>query len=307
MTDFINKFKIPTILGLGIIILGLTSGLYLVLRQQSFLSQAAPSLVPQNITLTNQTEDSMTISWQTNSPSVSFVTFGQSNPGEQTVLDSKDATSPKPHLTHYVILKNLLPQTRYQFKIISNKITSDIQSFDTAKPLTSQGKTTPIIGTVLDENTTLNDGIVYLAINGATTQSALIKSGGNFLIPLSYIRKSDLSDLYPVTEDTIAKITIISDKGTASINFKLNTNSTPLAPVKLGQNIDLTENSPEPSPTTINNEYDLNTDGKINSADNAIILQNFGKKGKNIPGDLNDDEVINQKDLDLMAQKLEKQ
>src|SRR3989344_3209330 len=138
MTQFINKFKIPTLLGLGIILIGLVSGLYLVLREQTFLSQAAPNFTPRNITLTNIAEDSVVISWQTNSAAPSFITFGQSNPGEQTALDDRDTDAPKPRLTHYVTLKNLLPKTNYQFKIITGKIISDVKWFETASPLTNQ-------------------------------------------------------------------------------------------------------------------------------------------------------------------------
>lgn len=314
MTDFLSKFKIPTILGLAVILVGLFSGLYLVLKEQIFLSQAAPDLTPQNITFTNFTDSSIVISWQTNSSTPSFITFGQNNPTEQTILDDRDTTNPKPHLTHYVTLKNLLPQTRYQFKIISGKLTSEVKSFDTTKPLANQTGFTPIIGSILDGDSPLKDGIVYLSIQGAITQSALIKTNGNFLIPLSQLRKSDLTEIFPQTEDIIAKITIISDKEPASLLFKLKTNLSPLPPIKLGQNIDLTIPEETPSPITPLDidKYDLNKDGKINSTDYAIISSCFGKKGSFILSgdylcvetDINADGKVDQKDLGLMSQKL---
>ena len=123
--------------------------------------------------------------------------------------------------------------------------------------------------------------------------------GGNFLIPLSYIRKNDLSGIYPLEEGTNAKITIVSDKGSASLLFSLKNNSAPLPAIKLGQSLDLTTPKETPPPN-----YDLNNDGKINSADNAIILDNIGKNSKNPKADLNKDKVVDQKDLDLIAQKL---
>ncbi|MDD5147613.1 MAG: dockerin type I domain-containing protein [Candidatus Daviesbacteria bacterium] len=318
MTNFFNKFKIPTLLGLSLILLGIISGLYLVLREQVFLSQAAPDLAPQNITISNIVEDSVTVSWQTNAPTASFITFGQKNPGEQTVLDDRDsdppAGGPKPHSLHYVTLKNLLPETNYQFKIISGKFASDILKFETASPLTNQAGFTPIIGSVLNGNKPLDDGIVYLSIPEAVTESALIKTGGNFLIPLSQIRKADLSDIYPLTEETVAKLTINSDEGSASTLFQLKTGM-PLPPIKLGQTIDLTvsQETPTPAPTIKDlDRYDFNSDGKINSTDYAILSSCFGKKpSTTLPGnrscaktDINTDGIINQKDLDLMSQKL---
>lgn len=296
MTNFINKFKIPTLLGLSIILLGLLSGVYLVLREQILTSQAAPNLTPQNITFTNMTEDTAVISWQTNSATPSFITFGQNNPGEQTVLEDRDTSSPKPRLTHYVTLENLLPQTSYQFRIISGKVTSAPFKFETAPPSTSQTGFTPIIGSVLDNDGRLENGIAYLSIQGATTQSSLVKTGGSFLIPISQIRKADLSDVFPLTEGTIGKITIISDQGNASLLLTLKASSEPLSSIKLGQDIDLTN-------TKDLDRYDLNSDGKINAADNAIVLQNFGKNPKNKGADLNGDGVVDQKDLGLMSQK----
>lgn len=306
MKDTTIKFKIPTLLGLGIIIAGIIIGVYLVLKEQVFLSQAGTNLALQNITVTNITADSANVSWQTNSVASSFLTYGQAKPAEQTNLDDRDTQEgkPKTRLTHYVTLKNLLPQSKYQFKVTSGKVTSDVLTFETGKPLTNKGRSTPVIGSVLDGDTSLEEGIVYLAIPEATIQSALIKSGGNFLIPLSEIRKMDLSD-FELLEGTVAKLTIQSPKGEATALINLHSNSMPLPPIKLGQNIDLTQETPQPSPTTNDlDKYDLNGDGKINAADNAIILDNFGKIPKDKKIDLNEDGKIDQKDLDLMAQKI---
>ncbi len=304
MTSFINKFKIPTLLGLGIIILGITGGVYLVLREQAFISQAAPNLTPKNITVTNITDNSVVISWQTNSPAPSFITFGRDNPGEQTALDDRDINVPKSHLTHYVTLKNLLPKTSYKFKVISGKITSELEKFETAAPLTNQTGFTPIIGSVLDGGSPLEDGFVYLSLPDAAIQSSLVKTGGNFLIPLAEIRTTDLSDLYQLTEGAVAKLTIRSNSGESEVLFNLKADSNTLPSIKLGQNIDLTTKEAPASPITDLSKYDLNEDGKINVADNATILQNLGKNPKNRKADLNEDGIVDQKDRDLMTQKL---
>lgn len=289
-----NKFKIPTLLGLSVIIVGMVAGVYLTLREQTFFSQAAPDPTPRNITITNITENSVTISWQTGFAVTSFITFGQNTPAEQTALDDKDKSSPKPYLTHYVTLKNLMPKTDYQFKIVSGNSPSEIERFQTAPPLSNQSRLTPVIGSVLANDTQIVEGIAYVSIPGASIQSALVKAGGNFLIPLSDIRNNDLSDYQP-EEGVIAKLTIYTDRGEAGMLFNLQTALSPLPPVRIGQNIDL---------TTELNIYDLNDDGKINAADNAIILQSFGKKSAGNKADLNNDRVVNQKDLDLISQRI---
>lgn len=300
-----NKFKIPTLLGLSIIMIGIITGVILTLKEQIFISQASPNAKAQNITLSNISETEITISWQTSTPATSFITFGAESPNETTVLDDRDTNpapdgaGPKAHSIHYVTIKNLLPKTSYQYKIISGKTSSEILKFTTATPLSEQTGFRPIIGSVLDGDKPLDTGIVYLSIPEATTQSALIKSSGNYLIPISQIRKSDLSDSYPLSEETVVKLTVISDKDSASALFKLIISNNPLPSLYLGQNIDLT--------TQELSIYDLNGDGKINAADNAIVLQNFGPvpDGTGLSGtDLNRDGVVDQKDLDLMAKQI---
>lgn len=304
MPEFITKFKIPTLLGLGIIFFGLIGGVYLVLREQTFLSQAAPSLSANEITITNTADSSVVISWQTNSGAPSFLTFGQNNPGAETVLDDQDENSPQAHSTHYVTLKNLLPKTSYQFKITTGKTTSEVQKFETAAPLTTQSGFAPIIGSVLDENTPLNEGVAFLSLPEGVVQSSIIKAG-NFLIPLSQIRRADLTDIYPLTEDLIAALTIKSAKGEASIKFKLKANSSPLPPIKLGENLDLTNQTEgNPSPAAPAYQYDLNGDGIVNTTDYTTLLQNLGKNPKNPKADINQDGVVDQQDRNLMTERL---
>lgn len=46
---------------------------------------------------------------------------------------------------------------------------------------------------------------------------------------------------------------------------------------------------------------DLNGDGKIDTADLAILMGNFGKSGRNIPGDLNNDGRVDDLDVQLFS------
>lgn len=309
MRNFFNKLKIPTIFGLSIIMIGIIVGVFLTLREQIFTSQAAPSnTTAENITISNISDTETVISWQTSTPSLSFITYGATNPSETTLLDDRDIPFGKPvfHLIHYATIKNLLPSTTYQFKVISGKLSSEVQEFKTATPVDSKTGSQPIIGTVLDENKPLDEGLIYLSIANATIQSAIIKQGGNFLIPTSDIRNIDLSSNIILTEDTIGKLSIISSKGQTNVVFKLKDIDKALPPIKIGQDLDLTNNTPISSANsyTESNQYDLNEDGKINSADNAIILQNLGKSPKNKNADLNKDGIVDKTDLDLMTKQV---
>lgn len=308
MKDFFIKLKIPTILGLSIITTGIATGVYLTMREQTFISNASPDVRAQNITISNISDTSVTISWQTSAPTISFITYGMVSPNEQTVLDDKDTKTPQPYLIHYVTIKNLLPKTTYQYKILSGKIQSEESKFTTAAPLSKHSGFNPIIGTVFDKDKPLNEGIVYLSIADATTQSAQVLNSGNFLIPISQIRKMDLSDNFPLTEATLVKLTIVSKDKQTIVIFKLKDANKGLPLIKLGENLDLTG-------VVGPDKYDLNNDGKINAADNAIILQNVGplrppsreagsEASKNPKADLNEDGTVDQKDLDIMAKQI---
>lgn len=308
MRDFFNKLKIPTILGLSIIILGIIAGVFLTLREQTFTSQAAPNATPENITISNISDTEVVISWQTSFPALSFLTYGTTNPNETTLLDDRDLLLDKPslHTIHYVTVKNLIPSTVYKFKVISGKLSSDIQEFKTANPIDSSTGSKPIIGTVVDENMPLAEGIVYLSIANATTQSSLIKQSGNFLIPTSDIRSMDLSSNITLSEDTIGKLSIISSKEQTNVLFKFKDIENTLPPIHIGQDLDLTDKTNTTSKKLLTNldKYDLNKDGKINSADNSIVLDNQGRNPKNKAADLNEDGVVDQKDIDLMAEQI---
>lgn len=308
MIHFFEKFKIPTLLGLGVILIGIASGLILVLKDQTFLLRASPDVTPQNVTFANILDSEVSVSWKTVNPSSSFITFGQNNPGEQTALDDRDQKFPTPHTIHYVTLKNLLPNTEYQMKITTGKIPSKVFKFKTASPISYQNNFGPVIGSVLQDSKPLDEGVVYLSIAGATVQSSLTKSLGSFLIPLAQIRKADLSDIFTVSDDMIAKLTVVGKNGQATALFKLKTEGISLPVLKLGQNLDLTTlqiGTKEATPSALDlRVFDLNNDGQINSADNAIILRNFGKNPREKKADFNSDGVVDQKDLDLISTKI---
>ncbi len=285
-----------------------------MLQEHPFLTKAAPDQAPQNVTISNTEDQSVTISWQSNSPVAAFITYGLNSVDEQTALDDRDGNTPKIHTTHHVTLKNLTPQTTYTYRIVSGKSYSDNNKFTTASTDPNQNGFKPVIGSVLKDNQPLDEGLVYLSIPGASLESATIKNFGNFLIPINTVRKKDLSAILILDPETIAKITIISSYGQSSAIFKLS-NPLPIGPLKIGQDLDLTapiassEASPSASPKTSDrntNKFDLNGDGVVNSSDYAIVLKNFGKSPKDKRADLNSDGVVDQKDVSLILDQINK-
>lgn len=265
--NILKNLRIPTLLGLFVLILGTGAGVYLTLEKQNLAIKAAPETNAKNILITNIDDTSASISWQTDIATTGFVTFGTDSPS-QTVLDDRDTTSPTPRRNHYVSL-HLNPSTTYQFRVHSGKVKSETKKFTSAN-LADQNGFKPVIGSVIDGNKPLEEGIVYLQMDGAITQSSVIKNLGNFIIPISKIRKADLSPFSPT--GVTSKLIVYSEDGRDGSAIITLANSDKPYILKLDQNLDLSQTL-----GTSKIEGDVNGDGIINSLD---LLVKQTKKDK---------------------------
>ncbi len=307
------KLRIPTLLGLAIIIFGLAAGVYLVLQRETKATQVSAQEVPQNIVITNLESTSATISWQTPIKTLGRVSFGKNSDSEKVALDDRDSKGPVARRLHYVNLKDLSPKTEYIFKVISGKFVSqDILKFTTASEDSSQNGYQPVIGSVVSETTPISDGVVYLSAEGMTDQSSLIASRGNFIVPLSLARSEDLSGVFRPQMGQTGKIKVVTEEGQlASATFNITKDSISIGPLKIGNNINFVSSrsttlpAPTPQPSFIPT-YDLNADKKLNASDYSIMLNNLGKNPKDKRTDLNNDGVVEQKDLKLMQDEIER-
>lgn len=284
----------------------------MVVRNQTITTKASPDTLPKDIIISNIGDQSVTVSWQTVSETTAFITYGLNSPNEQTALDDRDSDVPSPRFTHHVTISNLIPQTEYSYKIVTGNNNSETNKFKTAPTLSDQSGSKPVIGSILDrDGQPLKDGIVYLTVSGAVTLSSPIKEYGNFLIPVNQIRTQELSSLFTPEEITFAKITAIGSKGQATALIKLASFDNPIGPLKLGEDVDLSNPNLSPSPEASSSAqpadtFDLNADNRVNSSDYAIILRNFGKSPKDKKADINRDGVVDQKDLDLISKEINK-
>ncbi|MBI4036467.1 fibronectin type III domain-containing protein [Candidatus Daviesbacteria bacterium] len=302
MSNILNKFKIPTLLGLALLIFGIGSGVYLVLQNQTLITTASPDISPQNVVISNIEGETVTLSWQTQTPVIGFITYGQRTANEKTKLDDRDETQTIKRRNHYITLKGLLPASSYLLKIHSGNFVTPSRQFSTAPLSSNQNGLGPTIGSVIDGDKPLHDGLVYLSIPNATIQSAVITDLGSFIIPLSQLRTADLTAVLNPPADTEAKLEVISPDGrVARAIFKLSQLNKPLILLKMGQDLNLTLNEASPAAYS---KFDLNKDGLINSSDYAIVLKNMGTNPKEKGADLNDDEKVDKKDLDLIQKEI---
>lgn len=274
--------KIPTLLGLGVLIAGLTSGVFLVSTNQIFKSQASPSFEPLGIEISNISDTQATVSWSSQSPISGFVKASENLSLDQTYKDDRDESTPQNHHSHFVTLRNLTPKTTYHFKIQSGATLYP----DTPLTFTTSGEVStqnllPIIGQILTPDyLPADDVLVLLNIPGSQKLASITKSGGSFILPLAQLLTEDLSTDYLLPETQVkAHSIIIGSSGKSKVELTLPLSNSEIPPVIIGQDqvLEAEEPTATPSPTP---KLDLNDDGIVNSVDRIIGQQNASKPTK---------------------------
>lgn len=233
--------KIPTLLGLTVILTGLLLGLMFQLYRQELNNKAEVNYAPIDIRYSNITDRSVTITWQSDTKAIGVVAWGDSQNLGDSQKDDRDDTSQTGRLTHYVTIKNLNAEKTYYFKVRNGLYFYPKQPivFKTAKK-TDYSPTSPLIGSVLDvNNSPLTEGLVYLNIPGAAPLSGFVTKSGSYVIPLTDAKTVDLMSNFNLTKNIPATLTV-SEQGLQSIIQLQIPRDGPVPTVSLGQNLTLT-------------------------------------------------------------------
>lgn len=225
-----NKIKtIPTILGVLLLTIGIGVGVFFVSQPQTFKLQATPEQAPKGVRVTNITEQSFTVSWKTDNKTVGYLKYGPSEKyGE---LQQENIGSPSP--VHHITIANLAPKTTYFFSINSEGEEYDNNGIPwqvtTAPPLTTISNQILASGKIVDQSTTpVGNAIVYLTAPGLSPLSTTTSQNGEWVIPLSKARTTDLTENVNLDSQIIEIFVEAGSLGlaTAQINFE-NINPTP--------------------------------------------------------------------------------
>lgn len=236
--------KIPTIVGLFILLIGLGSLIFLIESRTNSNLKAETTNNPQLVKLTNLTESSFTVIWFTKDKVTGSLSYGTSrNSMSQIAFDERDIdNNPKQYISHYVTIRGLEPKTTYYFSILSGGKkfieTDKPYSIQTAEKENISLNIEPAYGQVLNQqNQPAAGSIVVLNMPKSLPLSSLVKDSGNWIIPLNIARDENLK-VYKAEAPLIESIVVyssIDEKAQAVTNTN---NDSPVPPITIGKTYD---------------------------------------------------------------------
>lgn len=192
-----NK-RIPTLLGILILIGGLIAGVILVNMRQGLESKAGPTESPKNVKISNLGSTTFSVSWTTDIPLTGLIKYSE-DPTKITTPagDARDQISgtSQGYTNHSVNVTGLGANKTYYFLIISGSGTYD----DNGKPFqirtTAQVIAPPedvIFGKVLGAaGEAANGAIVFVEAEGGQSVSTITRTDGTWRLNLANSRDKE--------------------------------------------------------------------------------------------------------------------
>lgn len=236
--------RIPTVVAIIILILGVGSTLFLLENGGRLFSRASASPVPKEVTVTNVSDTSTTISWLTDTPTISALTFNKKGVlgVSQTITDSRDTTQTKTRTVHAVTLTSLDPNTTYSFAVVSGNQTHADRAFTftTGPTLGAPPESLdPAFGTLLDKNNeAVPEALVYASFEGSQLLSGTVNDG-NWAIPLGTLRSEDGKRYFVPSSNDIETVSFVTLSEKSTVKTTIDTDS-PQNPAILGEDADTT-------------------------------------------------------------------
>lgn len=258
MRNTIWDKKIPTLLGLILITIGIGITSLLVKEGTSFISRADPSTEPQDVRITNISNSSFTVSYQTSGEVFGSINLRNEKSEDKTFFDERD----KPGLIqerkiHSIMVKNLSPSTKYSFSITSGKdsfLNNDLPFTAVTAPVI--GKIKPSFGfivgkVVLANGEKVKEAIIYVSANGSQALSTIAAPDGTYALSLEGIKTENLSSYFNFSKDDNIKMLVLGDGKASHVRlFAKEVNSVPT--IVLSQNYDFTiSNEPSSSESAV--------------------------------------------------------
>lgn len=242
--------KIPTLLGLAILVSGLVAGVILVNSRTSFQSKAGPTESPKNIKISNRGSGNFSVSWTTDTPLTGFIKYSEDpakiNLPAGDVRDQISGTSQN-YTNHYVNISGLGSNKTIYFLIGSGSQTYNDNEkpfqIRTLSPISAPPENIASGKIINADNTPVNGAIVFMDTDGAETLSTISKTDGSWRINLSTARSKDGKVVAIDPKTTLLSI-FASAGNLGSATAITNTEkSKPVPDIYLGKNQSFINNS----------------------------------------------------------------
>ncbi len=162
-----------------------------------------------DITVTNVTENSFTIVWESGAKEVGSVIYGESESElTEEASDSRDGiTTTGDYYMHHVPVTDLTPETTYYYKIVSGGEQYDdsgsAYSITTPATQDSPPQYDAIVGEILGSGSTDSVIIAYVKTDSGESSdvSAVTDSNGRWTLSIGGVRTSDYSQYFSYTTE----------------------------------------------------------------------------------------------------------
>jgi hypothetical protein len=168
-------------------------------------------IIPQNVILSNWSHDSVTITWTTEKRTKGRVQVYQDY---EQIGEFEDSRGKEATFTHYVVLKNLEPNTKYSFNIVSNKETFSGESefeyvFVSAPVIGNTPNPNVVHGKIDDWNG--SDALIFLFANEVESSiiSTYVRNNGEWSLDLMDLRSVDLKEYTSISYDSDSMVSLL--------------------------------------------------------------------------------------------------
>ena len=263
--SFFSK-RIPTLIGLGVLVVALIAGTLLLSQGTGvFAPRATPQTTPKKIRVTNLTDSGFTVSFLTDEPTVGHIKYGtDSKKINSQTSDDRDQLSGTvdKYNVHHITVRGLDPNLSYYYTLGTGSGGFDNNgqpfSIKTAQRSGVPSAAKTIYGSVVSPSGSPADGVVvYVKTEGVGEMSSLVKSSGSWAIPLSNARMADGSTYAQITDEST--LTLFVQGAIASLISQVTTvvaDAQPVNNITLGQSQNLANTTTESTSVidTINNQ-----------------------------------------------------
>jgi hypothetical protein len=234
----IKKNKIPTIIGIVILLVGTFAGVFFLQMNQVFRIGASATAVPKDIRTGNLSDASATITWITEGATSDFVSWGETQGSLGNVVNESD-TGQK-FFTHQITLTGLKPETGYFYKINSDGANFDNNGvpwqFTSGSVVSANSNSIPVSGTVITAaGAPSKRALVYVTVDGYLL-STITSDSGNFFLQLASARSSDLKQPAQIDKaQTLLNVSVEAEGGETSSAQIFPQSANPIPALVLGQ------------------------------------------------------------------------